>query len=323
MMRVLEHFDRGPGRWVLSWVVYRVLSRVLSGGAHAALPDFGCHGRSDPSLGVWSVAPPSVTPPPQLPLKTGAGVTDSGATSKVVSGLPGHDGVECGVGKRGMQLSERDRKLLAWCGEQYTVRFDLLGVLMARLSDDASARVKGRVTRQAVSRRVRAWRQEGLAEARTFLAGEPATVWLTADGMTAAGLPWRPYEPTLATALHRHAVGLVRAETEGSGFVWVCERELREGLGGRPLHLPDGVVESTDDTGKTWHTAVEVELTRKTEIRVAAILRQLLARYDDVVYRAAANAATVVERAAKALPGDGPERVRVRSYPPPSLAEVA
>jgi hypothetical protein len=51
----------------------------------------------------------------------------------------------------------------------------------------------------------------------------------------------------------------------------VCERELREGQGGRPLHLPDGVVESIDSQGKAWRTAVEVELTRKTKARVAAI----------------------------------------------------
>jgi hypothetical protein len=240
-----------------------------------------------------------------------------------VSGLPGHDELECGVGQRRMQLSERDRKLLAWCGEQYTLRFDLLGVLMASLSDDASARARGTVTRQAVSRRVRAWKQERLVEARTFLANEPATIWLTADGMMAAGLPWRPYEPTVVTAAHRHAVGLVRAEAEAMGLGWICERELREGLGGRPLHLPDGVVVSTDDRGKTWRTAVEVELTRKTEARVAAILRQLLARYDEVVYRAAPAATTVVDRAAKALPGEGAQRVHVRQYPPPALAEVA
>jgi hypothetical protein len=60
------------------------------------------------------------------------------------------------------------------------------------------------------------------------------------------------------------------------GLGWICERELREGLAGRPLHLPEnGVVLSTDDRDRTWRTAVEVELTRKTEARVAAILRQL------------------------------------------------
>lgn len=48
------------------------------------------------------------------------------------------------------------------------------------------------------------------------------------------------------------------------GLDWICERELRKGLGGRPMHLPDGVVLSTDDRGKTWRTAVGVELTRAT-----------------------------------------------------------
>jgi hypothetical protein len=80
---------------------------------------------------------------------------------------------------------------------------------------------------------------------------------------------------------------------------------------------------STDDQGKTWRTAVEMELTRKTEARVTAILRQLLKSYDDVVYRAAPGAATVVQRAASGLPGGGAERVHVRPYPPPTLAEVA
>jgi hypothetical protein len=227
------------------------------------------------------------------------------------------------VGQRGMQLSERDRRLLAWCGEQYTVRTDLLAVLMARASDDAEAKARGRLSKQAVARRVLAWKHAGLVLSRTFLVGTPATVWLTADGMGAAGLPWRPYEPTLVTCAHRHAVGLVRAEAETMpGVVWVCERELREGIGGRPLHLPDGVVLSTDDQGRTWRTAVEVELTRKTEARVSAILRQLLVRYDDVVYRAAPGTATVVQRAAAGLP-EGSERVHVRPYPPATLAEVA
>jgi hypothetical protein len=144
--------------------------------------------------------------------------------------------------------------------------------------------------------------------------------------MGVAGLPWRPYEPTLSTYNHRHAVGLVRAEAEAMGHVWICERELREGLGGRPLHLrhlPDGVVISTRGPGTSCRTAVEVELTRKTEVRVSAILRQLLKHYDDVVYRAKPEAFTVVERTARALPGDGPGRVHVRPYPPPSLASVA
>ncbi len=195
--------------------------------------------------------------------------------------------------------------------------------------------------------------------------GTPSTVWLTADGLAVAGLPRRPYDPSLATVAHRHAVGLVRAEAEtinvggaapdcprrGSApdpdsapdatgvfravrmgrrgstgvspvFTWICERELGEGQGGRPLHLPDGVVESVDTQGKKWRTAVEVELTRKTEARVAGILRHLLAAYDDVVYRAVPDAGAVVTRAAAGLDG-GAERVFVKAFPPPALAAIA
>jgi hypothetical protein len=106
------------------------------------------------------------------------------------------------------------------------------------------------------------------------------------------------------------------------GLGWICERELREGMGGRPLHLPDGVVISQDDGGRQWRTAVEVELTRKTEARVVAILRHLLAGYDDVVYRVHPSAMTVVTRSAAAL-GSGAERIMIRPYPPPTLAAVA
>ena len=66
-----------------------------------------------------------------------------------------------------------------------------------------------------------------------------------------------------------------------------------------------------------------MELTRKTEARMAAILRQLLRTFDDVVYRVHPSALTVVQRAVAALPGDGATRAHVRPYPPPTLAEVA
>ena len=102
---------------------------------------------------------------------------------------------------------------------------------------------------------------------------------------------------------------------------WVCERELREGHGGRPLHLPDGVIISADATGRRWRTAVEVELTRKTEARVAGILRLLLAAYDDVVYRAVPDAGAVVTRAAAGV--EGGDRVFVKPFLPPQRAAIA
>jgi hypothetical protein len=45
-----------------------------------------------------------------------------------------------------------------------------------------------------------------------------------------------------------------------------------------------------------------------------------LRTYDDVVYRAAPRAATVVQRAPVALPNGGTTLVHVRPYPPPTLA---
>ncbi len=53
-----------------------------------------------------------------------------------------------------------------------------------------------------------------------------------------------------------------------------------------------------------------------------AILRHLLAEYDDVVYRVHPSAMTVVRRSVAALPS-GSDRIMVRPYPPATLAEVA
>lgn len=78
---------------------------------------------------------------------------------------------------------------------------------------------------------------------------------------------------------------------------------------------------AADQTGRTWRSAIEVELTRKNKGRVEEILRGLLARYDDVIYFAVPAAAGIVTAAASAI--GVAERVRVRPYPPESLAAVA
>ena len=229
--------------------------------------------------------------------------------------------------RRRLFLTDRDVRLLGWIGEQYCVRGDLLAVLMARHSDDEAARAAGRVTDAAVRRRVGAWRAAGLVATEQFLAKTPATVWLTAEGMATCGLGWRASAPTFATVAHRHAVGVVRVWVEGRGrdYQWICERELRDGLdqpaGGRRDHLADGVVVSTGQDGRVGRSAIEVELTRKTKGRVEEILRGLLARYDDVIYFAVPTAAGTVRTAAESV--RAADRVRVRPYPPETLATVA
>jgi hypothetical protein len=94
------------------------------------------------------------------------------------------------------------------------------------------------------------------------------------------------------TLASRHAVGVVRAglERQFPGDEWCCEREVRESLAfdyqsrTSREHLPNGVVLSTDHDGCVRRTAIEVELTRKTEVRPAAVLRRLLDVYDDVIF---------------------------------------
>ena len=143
----------------------------------------------------------------------GMGQTRSGPAT-----LPGFDASPPATspaptsGRRyGLRICDRDVALLRWIGEQYSVRADLLGVLMARHSDDPAVRARGTLAPRVVTRRIQAWREAGLVRTTTFLMGTSSTVWLTADGMSVAGLPWRPAEPTLVTVAHRHAVGLVRA----------------------------------------------------------------------------------------------------------------
>jgi hypothetical protein len=205
-------------------------------------------------------------------------------------------------------VGTRDIEALRWVGEQYAVPRDILEVILGRLSADERARANDRVTPTVVGRALRRWRDLELVEVGPFLAKECSSVWLTGAGLRLAGLAYRPLEPSASTVGHRHAVARVRAAVEGrdGSIHWVCERELREGLGGRKAHLPDGVVES--DRGRT---AIEVELTPKTGARLSEILGLLLGEYDRVVYYATPRAAAVVTRAA-ALHG---RRVVVRPYP--------
>jgi|GEM_PF-4107534 len=114
-----------------------------------------------------------------------------------------------GRARRRLELTDRDVTLLRWIGEQYCARGDLLAVLMARHSTDDGARTAGRVSDPAVRRRVGAWRAAGLVATERFRPNHPATVWLTGDGMAAAGLAWRAtvtpkgvvYEITTSTSI--------------------------------------------------------------------------------------------------------------------------
>jgi hypothetical protein len=165
---------------------------------------FGASWPVRPLVGCLSVAAPSVTPPPQLKLKAwGRGHRLRGDKQCGVS-LTSHDcfgGVvwakacSCRAGPEAVGLVRR-----AVHGAHRSA-----GGPDGAEFGDADARARGRLSPQAARRRVGVWRRAGLVRTQSFVFGDHATVWLTAEGMAVAGLPWRPYEPTLSTYAHRHA----------------------------------------------------------------------------------------------------------------------
>jgi len=175
-------------------------------------------------------------------------------------------------------LTGRDLAALRWVGEQYTVRLDVAGVLLSRLSPE----LVGLLSRRTVRQRVDRWEQAGWI-ARHRLLGH---TWIvaTAAGLRHAGLdhlePWAPAAVRLA---HHHAVALVRLarEPEPGAAGWVCERELWRRRGKASWHLADGALPVEVPT--LWRERgiaeafelVEVELHQKARRRVLAAFKSL------------------------------------------------
>lgn len=164
-------------------------------------------------------------------------------------------------------LRQRDLEMLAWLGEQYAARGDQLELLMDRGP-------------RTVQRTVARLRDQGLVQTRRLLADEPAWVLPTTAGLRACGSSFGAWTPRIGLLSHVAAVNGVRLHIQGRsrGSEWIPERVLaRDRKPGE--HLPDGVV-LTDGQ----RVAIEVELTIKSRRRVTAILDELSARFDAVVY---------------------------------------
>jgi hypothetical protein len=195
------------------------------------------------------------------------------------------------------------------------------------------------------ARRIAAgWRARRYAESARLGPGGPWT-WLTKAGLAACGLPYAAAPPALGRLAHIRAVVAVRLALESAsryaaaGGYWRSERRLRARMGGRVglrQHIPDGEVHWPDDApvpwaGECW--AIEAELTPKTTMRTAAIMRELLTRTGDygcpaaeiraagaprhtrVIYLCAPAARPTVARAREALGAAG-ARVEIRHLPP-------
>ena len=229
-------------------------------------------------------------------------------------------------------LTERDIAALLFVADMYAVQLDQLAAVLGVTEGRARAITLG-------------WRRARYAESARIGTGRP-WVWLTRDGLSACGLPYRAVPPALARLAHLRAVISVRLALEAApgyaraGAFWRGERRLRAAAGGRVglrEHIPDGEVHWPDGApvsfaGECW--AIEAELTRKTVARTAAIMREILTRTGDygcpagqarvpgaaprharVVYLCSPAAGPTVARARAAL-GETGRRVEIRGLPP-------
>lgn len=178
-----------------------------------------------------------------------------------------------------MRLARRDLEAMEWIGAQYAVREDQL------------ARLLGRSERTA-RRWSRAMCEAGYVRREWLLAGDPAWVWLSGRGarMTEHGFSvWRPNAGRLR---HIGAVSELRLylaqRVPDAG--WICERELFRDRPNRSVHVPDAVLELDSE-----RHALEVELTAKARKRLVALVEELRANYDVVVYFCAPAAARLSE----------------------------
>ena len=228
-----------------------------------------------------------------------------------------------------LRFGPRDTEGLTWVGQQGALRLDQLARLFAHLDSRP-------VTPDAARKTVARWTQHGLAEARVIFQGEPPYVWLTANGLKTADLPYPAGEPAVATLQHNRDVTDIRLSLLAGAphSVWRCERHMRAALASRKRgqtvpHLPDAEVRLAD--GRL--VAIERERTAKTIERTRNIQMGLLTRrhdfdaqadtatsllkprYDLVCYYAADEAIPVVEAAKQQLPADLALRLQVIRWP--------
>ena len=129
-------------------------------------------------------------------------------------------------------LSNRDRELLRFVGEQYLVTLPQL----AHIADRSDRTARWLRTR---------WQRAGLVEASPLLVSEPTVVWLTRRGLAAVGLPWKAVRPSYE-AVERGALAVelrLAARERYPEAVWVSRRALAHCPETR-RPLPDGVLTS-------------------------------------------------------------------------------
>jgi hypothetical protein len=133
-------------------------------------------------------------------------------------------------------LSERDRELLRFVGEQYVVTLPQL----AYLADRSERTARWLRTR---------WQRAGLVDAAKLLVDEQTVIWLTRPALAALGLPWKTVRPsyeTVARAALTVEVRLAAAEWYPQAS-WTSRRALAHCPETRHP-LPDGILSRGEAT---------------------------------------------------------------------------
>ncbi len=221
---------------------------------------------------------------------------------------------------RGPRLTERDHKALSWIGQQYAIRLDQLQILLARLGEPGHYATKpkeqGRLTQKRTMDLVRRWEQLGLVNAGWFLHGNPAWVWLSAEGLRTVRQQigdLRRFEPTaggLSRLLFCNQARLLVEERHPDGL-WQSERQLRAGRkpGENQPHLPDGLL-----TLPNGHiVAMEIERSVKEYGRLKKILQALASQYQTVWYFCTGPSEKVIKKAIETFPESSRRKILISS----------
>jgi hypothetical protein len=177
-----------------------------------------------------------------------------------------------------------DAALLEFVATMYGMQLDQLAALLVDwgVPDDTAADR----AREVVAR----WCAAGYAHSGELTLGEP-WVWATRKGLDACGLQTRQIKPSPHFLRHTHAVTEVRLALQRTSSYrrsrawWRSERSILAGdTRARIGHVPDGEVHYPAGSGAPWAGeiwAVEVELSRKSVVRIVAVMQEVLARTAD------------------------------------------
>lgn len=173
--------------------------------------------------------------------------------------------------------TERDDYCLWWIGEQRAVRYDQLQRLLARESDEETAR-PGWLSASRTTQIITRWREAGLVHYAKPYVRQGGWTWLSRSGLRFTGLDYRYSVPKLSTLTHLYYINQARFkleeeydEEEGG---WISERSMlaeqgSRGAGQQLQHVPDGIFAFA--TGEQLE--LEVELSRKAQRYLHAIMR--------------------------------------------------